>query len=128
MISVPSLGSVVKLTVKFSQGPSMVPPEANTRVYEGKVLPSYKWLNDREFCLSGDSLFPIRVMNINQIEKMELVSGSLSLVSDQPETFIVDGSKGNKYTVTRSKSNWSCTCPGFQFRNQCKHISERKTA
>lgn len=31
-------------------------------------------------------------------------------------------SKDKEYTVTVKKSNYSCTCPGFSFRGQCKHI------
>jgi uncharacterized Zn finger protein len=26
--------------------------------------------------------------------------------------------------VTRNGKGWNCTCPGFQFRRQCKHVSE----
>jgi hypothetical protein len=32
----------------------MIPPRPAFHEYEGKVLPSYKWLNDRQFCMSGD--------------------------------------------------------------------------
>jgi len=43
------------------------------------------------------------------------------------ETFEVEGSKKNKYTVKRSASDtWSCTCVGFGFRRKCKHIENIK--
>ena len=34
------------------------------------------------------------------------------------ETKVVLGSKGDKYLVTKN----SCSCPGFTFRGQCKHL------
>ena len=38
-------------------------------------------------------------------------------------TRIVVGSKGEKYTVTETESGVTCSCKGFQFRGQCRHIS-----
>ena len=39
------------------------------------------------------------------------------------ETFKVEGSKGNSYTVTKLlRGKFSCSCPGFSFRRKCKHI------
>jgi hypothetical protein len=39
-------------------------------------------------------------------------------------TWQVAGSKGNSYTVTQELGTWSCTCSGFRFRNQCRHVLE----
>lgn len=36
----------------------------------------------------------------------------------------VAGSKGNEYTVTENRNKWSCTCSGFKFRSQCRHITD----
>jgi len=36
----------------------------------------------------------------------------------------VKGSKGDVYTVTENRGSWSCTCSGFKFRNQCRHVLE----
>ena len=33
---------------------------------------------------------------------------------------IVKGSKGNTYTIEDGK----CSCPGFVYRNDCKHVKE----
>lgn len=35
----------------------------------------------------------------------------------------VKGSKGNVYTVTRRENgSWHCTCTGFHYRKNCRHI------
>ena len=36
----------------------------------------------------------------------------------------VRGSKGDIYKVTDVNGNLSCTCSGFRFRGDCKHIKE----
>jgi|TARA_R110002110_G_C12878760_1_gene662524 hypothetical protein len=38
----------------------------------------------------------------------------------------VEGSKGNAYTVRRNKAtgNITCTCPGFKYREKCKHLAK----
>lgn len=39
-------------------------------------------------------------------------------------TWQVAGSKGNEYRVSFELGAWSCTCSGFKFRNQCRHVEE----
>lgn len=39
------------------------------------------------------------------------------------ETYKVEGSKGNTYTVTKDGGKLRCTCTGFTFRHTCKHLS-----
>ena len=42
-------------------------------------------------------------------------------------SFDVVGSKGDKYVVAENANGeWSCSCPGFQYRATCKHIEEQK--
>jgi uncharacterized Zn finger protein len=36
----------------------------------------------------------------------------------------VTGSKGQKYTVTKRGPKWECTCRGFAFRRDCKHVQQ----
>jgi hypothetical protein len=38
--------------------------------------------------------------------------------------WIVKGSKGDEYTITEHSGNLSCTCSGFRFRGDCKHIKD----
>ena len=40
------------------------------------------------------------------------------------ETWEVQGSRGNVYTIRRRENGeLSCSCPGFGFRRKCKHTS-----
>ncbi len=45
-----------------------------------------------------------------------------------PDKWIIQGSKGDNYTVRRTQTGqWTCTCAGFGFRRKCRHITETKT-
>lgn len=35
-----------------------------------------------------------------------------------------EGSKGNTYYVTVEDGITQCTCPGYKFRGNCKHVNE----
>ena len=120
---VPTVGSKVRVSVKYPQGSSMIPPQPTVETFEGTVLKSHKWLTDQEFCLTGNSEIPVRVMTMRLVEDIELLSGSFSKVDTKVKVWQVSGSKGNTYTVTKNKSGYTCTCPGFTFRKACKHIS-----
>lgn len=121
---VPTVGSKVVVRTSYPQGAVMIPPQPTIQEFTGTVLNPYKWLNDRQFCLSGDKDWPIRVMDMNSVEDIKLLSGKMKTIDLDTKVWNVSGSKGNKYVVTRNASKWSCTCQGFQFRKQCKHISE----
>jgi hypothetical protein len=38
----------------------------------------------------------------------------------------VMGSKGDKYIVEKTENGLTCTCSGFRFRGDCKHVKEIK--
>lgn len=40
----------------------------------------------------------------------------------------VQGSKGEVHTVVELNGKFSCTCSGYKFRGQCKHIEEVRNA
>lgn len=122
-MKIPVIDSVVRVTVQDSMGTSMIPPRADTRTFQGRVVKSYKWLTDREFCITGDADFPVRVINTAWVRDLEIISGSTADIDTDVKTWTVQGSKGNEYTVSRWPGGWSCTCPGFQFRKSCKHTT-----
>lgn len=39
------------------------------------------------------------------------------------ETISVKGSTGKTYLLTKIGGKFSCSCPGYQFRRSCKHIT-----
>jgi hypothetical protein len=123
-MKIPKVGSKIKVRTTYKQGAAMFPPRDTYRQYEGEVLPSHKWLSDREFCMSGDARWPIRVINMNAVEQLDLISGGFIEINNKPKTVVVKGSKGATYTVSNSGKGWNCTCTGFQFRKKCKHILE----
>ena len=47
-------------------------------------------------------------------------------VDEQPagRTWTVAGSKGSEYVVTELDGVKTCTCPGFKFRGNCRHITQ----
>jgi hypothetical protein len=124
MLQVPTKDSKIRVKVRYSQGPQMIPPQPDHNVFEGTVVPSYKWLTDRQFCLSGDDSMKVRVIDMNLVNDIELISGSMKEVDTDVKVYEVAGSKSNKYIVRKYNTGWDCTCPGFQFRKSCKHVSE----
>lgn len=43
-------------------------------------------------------------------------------------TWTIEGSKGAKYVVEKDGSVYNCTCAGFKFRGDCRHIKEVQNA
>lgn len=123
-MKVPTIGSKIKVKVKYWQGPRMVPPQPDFHEYEGEVLNPFKWLSDREFCITGDASWPIRVISMDMVEDILMLKGKFKEIDTGSKVYKVKGSKGNTYIVTRNAKGWNCTCPGHQFRRQCKHVSE----
>ena len=44
----------------------------------------------------------------------------------EPEgrVWTVKGSKGDEYKVTELNGNYSCSCSGFRFRSNCRHVEQ----
>lgn len=78
-----------------------------------------------------DSPVRIREIPLHRVINIEFADGRMAdtqLVQDSTQTWSVQGSRGSRYTVIRSKNSWTCTCPGFQFRKSCRHIKELQDA
>lgn len=78
-----------------------------------------------------DSPVRIREIPLHRVTDIKYADGSAAikeLAKDDTRTWVVEGSRGSRYTVVRSKHIWTCTCPGYQFRKTCKHVTELKNA
>jgi len=56
--------------------------------------------------------------------KLNPVQYEITVKAPKPEGRVweVQGSKGDVYKVTELQGEYSCTCSGFRFRGDCKHV------
>lgn len=130
--SMPQTGSRVAVTFAF---PSYVLGHegVNETTITGIVETATKFTPPNFVRLVTDFDSPVRIREIplHRVTKVEYADGrsaSREAVKDDTRTWVVEGSKGSRYTVVRSKHVWTCTCPGFQFRKNCRHVTELKNA
>jgi len=67
---------------------------------------------------------PIRIDIRGRKFKLNSVQYRVSVEPEVPEgkVYEVQGSKGDVYRVTELRGEYSCTCSGFKFRGDCRHI------
>jgi hypothetical protein len=56
--------------------------------------------------------------------KLNAVQYETTITAPEPEGRVweVTGSRGDVYKVTELHGEYSCTCSGFRFRGDCKHV------
>lgn len=82
------------------------------------LAPSFFTLNGQKYLMPG--WIPVEDdITFSDVEHINPYKSSM-------ETFTVEGSSGNKYTVTKRGNNISCDCPAGKFRGKCKHIDQIK--
>ena len=122
-----NVGDLVTIRVRDTRNPAVFATGVVRQFneYSGKILPNPKWVAQDAITLStGISEFPFRII---ERERIIGLGEAAPVAAPRSETFIVQGSKpGSTYTVTRDGSQWSCTCVGFGFRKDCKHVRECK--
>ena len=130
--SMPVTGSRVAITFEF---PSyvLVGPKVNKTTISGVVETATKFTPPDFVRIITDFDSPVRIREVplNRITQIEYADGTPApqqAINNETKTWVVEGSRGSRYTVIRNKSSWSCTCPGFQFRRSCKHVQELKDA
>lgn len=95
-------------------------PEFN--VYEGQLLAPQRGDPAGTFRMtSGDPSYPVRLIDVDRVVGMEDHAPSLK---NETETWTVVGSRGSKYNVTRTGKSFECSCAGFGYRRQCRHVNE----
>ena len=72
---------------------------------------------------------PIRIDVRGRKFKVNSVQFDTTVSEPEPEgrVWTVAGTKGNTYQVTEVRGNWSCTCSGFRFRGDCRHVKELRS-
>ena len=93
----------------------------------GEQLNTVKWLTPDQIAVAnpqhpnGFSIIDKR--NILWIRDAKGSKATVKVDSDY-EQWTVKGSKGNEYLVIRQKGSYTCSCPGYTFRKNCRHIQE----
>jgi len=97
-------------------------PQPEFHEYSGDEV-RLKWANpDSELCLTtGLPEWPVRVIQRSLIVSIDGRDYRARPINPAVIVRKIQGSKGKEYTLTGSGGTWSCTCPGFQFRSNCKH-------
>ena len=90
--------------------------------YDG-VETACKWAKPHELAITCDDRVGLRIIQRANIRAIDGVEYKYSEGLTKSVTRVVQGSKGAEYRVTLG-ANSSCTCPGFTFRGDCKHIKE----
>ena len=67
---------------------------------------------------------PIRIDMRGRKFTINSVQFKTQLKESEPEGRVIEvtGSKGDVYRVTELNGNYSCTCSGFKFRGDCRHV------
>ena len=123
--ALPRVGSQVRVTTKFKNHVLFRPDKYTLTTYVGTVGSSHKLLAPNSFVLvtANNPNFPKREINLGYVVELEYLDGSKVEKCDSTnQTWIVKGSKGDSYTVTKTDNRLNCTCTGFQFRRRCKHL------
>lgn len=130
--SIPETGCKIAITFEF---PSYVigAPQVNKTTITGIVEKATKFTPPNFVRIVTDFDSPVRVreISLDRITDIRYADGrtaGIQTVDTDIKTFVVDGSKGSKYIVVKSKNSWTCSCPGFQFRKSCRHIKELQDA
>lgn len=50
----------------------------------------------------------------------------VKVAAEKPQGRVIEvqGSRGDVYRVTELDGRWTCTCSGFKFRGDCKHVKQ----
>lgn len=125
----PPVGSSVTVTTRCKENYYYATDEWRDNTYTGEVLRDEKWFKDGDFKITSDEpdVISFRVINLNSVIDLKIdgQDGDQSEVDTSVKTVVVEGSNGNQYLVSvKDGVANSCTCKGFQYRKQCRHLKE----
>lgn len=122
---VPSVGSIITVTTRYRDYYYYSTNEWADTTYENvQVLAPEPWFKPNQFKISSDDpRKSFRVINIDSV--IDLVGGDESEVDTTTRTVPIAGKNGNEYYVTIHEGTpVKCTCPGFHYRQTCRHLKE----
>lgn len=110
---------------------------AEVTEWSGDIAPNHVYLLDdakskmyayRPWGTEKTQVFraPIKIDLRGRKFKLNPVQYRTDLEEEQPQgrVWTVKGSKGDEYRITEHGGNLSCTCSGFRFRGDCKHVKD----
>lgn len=132
----PAIGLPVKLTLDNSKSVLKKGPHAATcpDTYElvGRVNAKPGWdRNPENFAIIVPySPVQLRIISIFNVLAINDVPTDITPTKNRVtvQLFIVEGSKGNSYHVRFDGEQWSCDCPAYHFRRNCRHITQSREA
>jgi hypothetical protein len=74
---------------------------------------------------TGDPDHPVSEYNAKSLHvvKIEYIVGGANQIATDKKAWKVKSTDGKKfYLVQRVNGKFSCTCTGFEFRKDCKHV------
>jgi hypothetical protein len=126
-VAVPKIGSKVRVTTVYPNSYAYRGEDNNYVTYtrEGVVVQSI-FRDPFMFAVeTGASDHPVSEYNAKSqhVVKIEYVTGGATSVETSNKAWKVKSTDGKKvYLVQRVNGKFSCTCTGFEFRKDCKHI------
>ena len=124
-VAVPNVGSRVRVTTMYPNTYAYRGEYDNyvTMTREGLVVKSI--FNDPFYFAveTGATDHPVSEYNAKSqhVIKIEYIVGGASQVSTETKAWKVK-SKDKVYLVTRVNGKFNCSCKGFEFRRDCKHV------
>ena len=126
-VAVPKIGSRVRVTTVYPNTYAYRGKDDNYVTYtrEGEVVQSI-FRDPFMFAVkTGDPDHPVSEYNAKSLHvvKIEYVIGGSNQVATDKKAWKVKSEDGKRvYLVQRVNGKFSCTCKGFEFRKDCKHV------
>jgi hypothetical protein len=83
----------------------------------------FKWNNPNEFELLKT---PLKIDRRYRKFKILQTGYNFPDKKSNNKTWIITGSKDNKYVVSQDKRGYNCSCVGYKYHGKCKHIEQVK--
>lgn len=131
MFAKPESGKSVRVTTDWSDLFATSVYRVPIKPIVGTVIESDHYDDPASFrLLTSNTNFPVSVVPLERVTELTYSDGTEAATSQQAEqvdeeTWEVQGSK-ESYIVSRKGTSWHCECKGWQFRQQCKHVNEKK--